>query len=264
MAYPYTFQDLAFGIGFIGVPGPTNIPTGGIWSKLSNRDDVGQYAPQAIQDACLEYSQNYSFQKLQRTTTAPVQMTNNKIAYPFSTWVNAGDIPVFGTTANPKLIPSFFMFYNVPIVGVPGYNPGIGLTYKTIDSLELMFSTPGTPAYWTRYNDQVFIAPQPNNTFFSYMRYQIQHPTVAPAAALTDTMQLDDDWRELVEFGAAMRIATNLRMLDYATQYHNILYGDPKKKGDLGLYTARVSMQENDIVSNQGMRQIRPMNARVS
>lgn len=262
MAYPYTFEDLTFGIGFTGTPGPANVPTGGIWSKLSNRNDVGKYAPQAIQDACLEFSQNYPFQGLQRTTAAPVQLVNNQISYPFSEWVSAGDIPAFGTTANPKLIPSFFMFYNVPLVGVPGYNPGIELTYKTIDSLELMFSTPGTPAYWTRFNNQVYIAPQPNNTFYSYMRYQIQHPTALPNAQLTDVMLLDDDWREIVEYGAAMRIATNLRMLDYASQYHTILYGDPKKKGDLGLYTARVSMLENDIVSSQGMRQIRPMAGR--
>lgn len=259
MPYPYTFQDLLCGIG-----NTTAAPSGGVFSKLSNRQDVIVLGPQAIQDACLEFSQNYSFQGLQRTTATPVQMTNNQIAYPFSTWINAGDIPVFGTTANPKLIPSFFMFYNVPLVGVPGYNPGIGLTYKTIDALELMFSTPGTPAYWTRFQNKVYIAPQPNNTFYSYMRYQIQHPTAAPAAALTDTVLLDDDWRELIEYGAAMRIATTLRMLDYAGQYRTTLYGDPKKPGDLGLYTARVSMQENDIVSNQGMRQIRPQNSRWS
>lgn len=259
MPYPYTFQDLAFGIGFAGTPSPGNQPTGGIFSKLSNRDDVGQYAPQAIQDACLEYSQSYIFQGLQRTTTNPVAMVANQVAYPFSTWVNAGDIPAFGTTSNPKLIPSFFMFYNFPA----DKQSGIGLTYKSIDSLELMLAIPGTPAYWTRFNNKIYIAPQPNQSFFTYMRYQIQHPTVAATAALTDIVLLDDDWRELIEYGAAMRIATNLRMLDYASQYKTLLYGDPKKPGDLGLYTARVSQQENDIVSNQGMRQIRPMNGRV-
>lgn len=260
MAYPYTFQDLTFGIGFIGTPGPSNVPTGGVYSKLSNRDDVAQYCPQAIQDACLEYSQSYIFQGLQRTTNAPVSIGPGPGALPFSTWVNVADIPVFGTTANPKLIPSFFMFYNFPA----NTQSGIGLTYKSIDSLELMLAIPGTPAYWTRFNNKVYVAPQPNQSFFTYMRYQIQHPTVAAAPALTDIVLLDDDWRELVEYGAAMRIATNLRMLDYASQYKNILYGDPKKPGDLGLYTARVSQQENDIVSNQGMRQIRPMNGRVA
>ena len=81
-----------------------------------------------------------------------------------------------------------------------------------------------------------------------------------PAAALTDVVLLDDDWRELIEFGAAMRIASNLRMLDYSEKYHTMLYGDPKKK-ELGLYTARISQLENDIVSNQGMRQLRPVTA---
>jgi hypothetical protein len=262
MAYPYTFEDLTFGIGFTGTPGPSNVPTGGIWAKLSNRNDVASFAPQAIQDACLEFSQNYAFQGLQRTTNSFVTIAQGYGPLPFSTWVNAADIPVFGTTANPKLIPSFFMFYNYPLNNPPNYNSGIGLTYKTIDALELMLQIPGTPAYWTRFNNQVYIAPQPIQQYYSYMRYQIQHPTAAPAAALTDIVLLDDDWREIIEYGAAMRIAGNLRMLDYAAQYKQTLYGDPKKPGDLGLYTARVSMQENDIVSNQGMRQIRPMNSR--
>lgn len=256
MAYPYTIQDLLFGIGQTQATA-----NGGVWNKLSQRDDVGIYGVQAIADAVLELSQSFPFNGLQRTTTAPVQMTTGVYSYPFSTWINPADIPAFGTTANPKLIPSFYMFYNVPIVGVPGYNPGIGLTYKSIDSLELMFSTPGTPAYWTRFNNLVYIAPQPNNTFYSYMRYQIQHPFSNPPV-LTDTILLDDDWREIAEYAAALRLAGNLRMLDYATQYHNTLYGDPKKRGDVGLITARVSQMENDIVSNQGLKQIRPQGRR--
>lgn len=261
MAYPYTIQDLLFGIGSTAnTPATYN---GGVWQKLSQRNDIAASGPQAIADSCLELSQSFPFAGLQRTTTNPVQMTNGIYQYPFSTWVNTGDIPtpVNQYNANPKLIPSFYMFYNVPLAGVTGYNPGIGLTYKSIDSLELMFSTPGTPAYWSRYQNQVFIAPQPNNTFYSYMRYQIQHPFKQPAL-LTDLFLLDDDWREIAEYSAAVRIAGNLRMLDYAGQYKATLYGDPKKPGDVGLITARVSQMENDTVSNQGMRQIRPMNGR--
>jgi hypothetical protein len=93
------------------------------------------------------------------------------------------------------------------------------------------------------------------------MRYQIQHPFSNPPALL-DTILLDDDWREIIEYSAALRVAGNLRMLDYSTQYHNILFGDPKKHGDVGLITARVSQMENDIVSNQGMKQIRPQSRR--
>lgn len=256
MAYPYTIQDLLFGIG--STAGNQATYNGGVYAKLSNRLDI---SPQWVADAVLELSQNFPFQGLQRTTTTPVQMVNGQYQYPFSTWVNAGDIPAFGTTANPKLIPSFYMFYNVPIAGVGGSNPGIGLTYKTIDSLELMFQTPGTPAYWSRYQNNVFIAPQPNNTFYSFMRYQIQHPFSNPPT-LTDTILIDDDFREIAEYSAAMRGAANLRMLDYAEMYHKILFGDPKKLTDLGLINARVSIMENDIVSNQGTRQMRPMNGR--
>lgn len=263
MAYPYTVQDLLYGIG-----STANTPStyyGGVWEKLSQRQDV---KPQWIADAVLDISQSYPFQGLQRTTTTPVQMTSGQFQYPFSTWINAGDAPIPIQTENPKLIPSFYMFYDVPTAGVGGQNPGIGLTYKTIDSLELMFNTPGTPAYWTRYNDSVFIAPQPNNTFFSYMRYQIQHPFPVPtgpaglAALLAATVLLPDDWREIIEYSAALRGAGNLRMLDYASQYKTTLHGDPKKPGDVGILTAKVSAMENDIVSNQGIRQIRPMGSR--
>lgn len=258
MAYPYTVQDLLAGIG-----ATTGAPTGGVWQKLSQRADVFQYGAQAIADTCLEFSQSYPFEGLQRSTTTAVQMNSGQFQYPFSTWINAADIPtpVSQYNANPKLVPSFFMYYNNPL-NTTGYNPGIGLTYKSISDLELMFGTPGTPAYWSRFNNQVFLAPQPNQQFWSYMRYQIQHPFSQPAA-LADIIMLDDDWRELIEYGAAMRVAGNLRMLDYQQSYKATLYGDPKKPGDLGLYTARVSQLENDIVSNQGLRQIRPMNSRM-
>jgi hypothetical protein len=264
MAYPYVVQDLLYGIGST-IGDPTTY-YGGVWEKLSNRDDV---KPQWIADAVLALSQSYPFQALQRTTAAPVQMTTGQYQYPFSAFVNAGDVAAPFTNENPLMIPSFYMFYNVPIPGVPGYNPGIGLTYKTIDSLELMFSTPGTPAYWTRFSNNVFIAPQPNNTFYSYMRYQIRHPFPVPTgptgitALLETVIQLPDEWREVIEYSAAMRGAGNLRMLDYATQYKNTLHGDPKKPGDIGIQTALVTAMENDIVSNQGLRQIRPMNGRM-
>lgn len=258
MAYPYTIQDLLMGIGWTSGP-----PLGGVAAKLSNRGDVITLGAQWVADAVLEYSQSFPFEGLQRTTAAPVQLLKGVFQYPFSTWVNGEDIPlpVNKFNANPKLIPSFFMFYNMPLNIPTGYNPGIGLAYKSVESLELMFNIPGTPAYWTRFNNQVLVAPNPIQNYFSYMRYQIQHPFSQPAA-LTDIIMLDDDWREIIEYGAALRGAGNLRMLDFASAYRNTLFGDPKKKGDLGLLSARVSQQENDIVSNQGMKQIRPMNGR--
>src|ERR1700692_3374271 len=147
MAYPYTVQDLLVGIG-----ANTAAPNGGVWNKLSQRADVITFGPQWIADAVVELSRDYPFIGLEQTTTTPVQLTVGTYQYPISTWLVAGD-----TIAN--LVPSFFMFYNTPLNPVTGYNPGIGLTYKSIDSLELMFSTQGTPAYWSRYGGSIYVAP---------------------------------------------------------------------------------------------------------
>jgi hypothetical protein len=48
MAYPYTIQDLLCGIG--ATPAA---PTGGVWSKLSQRQDVFMLGVQWIADALL-------------------------------------------------------------------------------------------------------------------------------------------------------------------------------------------------------------------
>jgi hypothetical protein len=245
----YIIQDLLAGIG---VPVGTQA-TGGVYAKLSNRNDVITLGPQWIADAIIELSRSYPFEDLQDTGPV-IQMTTGQYEYPLATFLNPLDV-----IASSNLVPSFYMFYNDPTNSVAGYNPGIGLTYKSIDTLELMFSTPGTPAYWSRWQGQIFIAPVPTNTYFCYMRYQKQHPFSKPAA-LTDPIMLPDEWREIAEYSAAMRGAGNLRMLDYAQGYKQILFGDPKKPGELGLIAARVSQMESDIVSNQGMRQIRPQN----
>lgn len=245
---PYTVQDLLVGVG-----ASTGAPNGGVWLKLAQRGDVVTFGPQWIADAILELSRDYPFEQLERTGPV-VQMVNGQYEYPIAFFTISGD-----TVAN--LVPSFFMYYNVPLAGVPAYNPGIGLMYKSVDSLELMFSTPGTPAYWSRWNNKIFIAPQPNNTYYSYMRYQVQHPFTTPVA-LNDPILLPDEWREIIEYAASVRGAGDLRMLDYQQSYRQILFGDPKKPSDVGLIAARVMQMESDTVSNQGMRQIRPMQRR--
>jgi len=248
----YTIQDLLCGIG-----ATTSAPTGGIWDKLSQRTDIfaTNKGSQWVADAVINLSRFYEYQDLEETGPT-VQMTTNQVAYPLSYFINPTDAIAFNAR-----VPSFYMFYNNPNTNTSGANPGIGLTYKSIDSLELMFSTPGTPAYWTRYGNQIYIAPQPNNSYYSYMRYQRQHPFSKPAA-LTDIIYLPDEWREIVEYSAAMRGAGNLRMLDYASSYKATLFGDPKKPGDLGLIKALLEQNESDTVSNQGMRAIRPLNGR--
>jgi len=246
----YTIQDLLYGIG--STAGNAATYNGGVWEKLSNRTDV---KPQWIADAVIELSRSYPFDDLQDTGPT-VQMLANVYSYPIQFFLNPADV-----IANANLIPSFYMYYLNPTAIPGGYNPGIGLSYKSIDSLELMFSTPGTPAYFARFQNRYWIAPQPNQNYFAYLRYQKQHPFSKPAA-LTDVIMLPDEWREIVEYSAALRGAGNLRMLDYATSYKTTLFGDPKKPSDVGLIAARVSQMESDIVSSQALKQIRPQNGR--
>src|ERR1035441_5774648 len=109
----YTLQDIAFGIG-----GTPSAPTGGVWSKLSQRQDLlanGVY--QWIQDSILELSRDTRFQYLERTGPqfTLVPGTNN---YNINNFLLTGD-----QNAQINLIPSLFRFFN-PYQGSGQTNAG--------------------------------------------------------------------------------------------------------------------------------------------
>lgn len=248
---PYTLQDVAFGIG-----GTPSVPTGGVWSKLSQRQDlIAQGVYQEILKAILELSRNVRFQYLERTGpqfTLVVGQNN----YPINNFLQVLDYD-----KQINLIPSFFRFFN-PYQGAGQTNAGSTILWKTIDTLELMFQTPGVPTYFTRYQGQIWLAPQPNQALIVYFRYQVQHPFSNPPVA-ADPFYLDDEWLEIAEYAAALRIANNLRMTDYANQYHTTLFGDPEfqrssgGRGMPGLIFRRITQMEGD--SESMPKQIKPM-----
>ncbi len=248
----YTMNDLLYGVG----GSPTSI-IGGVVAKLSFRQDVqSKGGLQDIADGILELSRDYRFQGLERT--GPVQtLTPGQISYPTSFFQNTADQVI--NYDNVDLVPSFYINYQTPgyAPGNSNYQAGSGLEWKSIDSLELMFNlNPGTPAYWTRYQGQVYLAPPPAGPNTAYMRYQIEHPFSQPVA-LTDSFLLPNEWREIAEYCGALRFANKVRMLDFATQYHNILYGDPNKTNDVGLVKSRITQIQGDSTSNTAMRSIR-------
>lgn len=247
----YTLQDLAFGVG-----GTPSAPTGGVWTKLAQRSDLlAQGVYQALQDGIWELSRNTRFQYLENTgpqfTLVPGQ--------------NNYDINNFLTTPDQNrqinLLPSIFRFFN-PYQGAGQTNAGSTIQWKTIDALELMFQTPGVPTYFTRYRGQLWFAPQPNQALIIYFRYQVQHPFSKPPVA-TDLFMLDDEWKEIAEYAAALRLAGNLRMMDYASMYHTTLFGDPEfqrssgGRGMPGLIFRRITQMEGD--SESMPKQIKPM-----
>ena len=249
MASLYTLQDIAFGTG--GTPA---VPTGGVCSKLSNRTDLlarGVY--QWIQDAILEISRDFRFQGLERSGPQ-FQCTAGQISYPLSDFMNV--VPGEVIT---NLMPSLFRFFN-PFTPGAGNNAGSTLKWKTIDALELMFQTPGIPTYFTRYNDLLYVAPVPDTTYTAYLRYQVEHPFSDPPVA-SDPFLLPNEWKEIIEYAAALRGATVLRLLDYSSQYHSTLFGDPEfqrssgGRGQPGLIARRKTQMETDGTSM--MRSIR-------
>lgn len=250
---PYTLNDIAFGVN-----GSDTAPTGGVWALLSQRQDLianGIY--QWIGEALLEMSRNFRFQGLERTGPE-FTLIPHQVSYAITNFVNPADLPVI-----VNLIPSFFRYFS-PLNSV-GANAGSTLAWKTINALELMFNTPGVPTYFTRYQDAIWVAPRPNQALVTYMRYQIEHPFSMsfgkPEPSPDDAFLLPNEWKDIIEFAAAQRGAVVLRMLDYAGQYHNVLYGDPEfqrssgGRGNPGLIHRRISQMEGDSTSM--MKQIR-------
>ena len=249
----YTLQDIAFGVG-----GTPTTPTGGVWALLSQRQDLianGIY--QWIGETLLELSRDFRFQGLERTGPN-FTLIPNQVSYAITNFVNPNDLPVI-----VNLIPSFFRYFSP--LNSTGANAGSNLAWKTIDALELMFHTPGVPTYFTRYQDAILVAPNPNQAYVTYLRYQIEHPfeqiNGVPVPSPTDAFLLPNEWKDIVEFSAAQRGAVVLRMLDYAAQYKGIIFGDPEFQrtsggaGNPGLIHRRISQMEGDSISM--MRQIR-------
>jgi len=244
-----TLQDLAWGIG-----ATSGAPTGGVWDCLTQRQDLEPKIYQWIADSILELSRDYRFNLLEKTGPL-VSLIAGQASYDYSYFT------ILASKDIPNLVPSFYIYYEPYPPTSINNNPGTVLQYKTIDSLELMFNTPGTPAYWSRFENKIWIAPVPIQAYYGYMRYQKQSPFSSPPIA-TDPYLMPDEWREIVEYAAAMRGAIKLRMLDYAAQYHTILFGDPEFQrssggtGQPGLIARRVTQIESDSTSQ--MRQLRP------
>jgi hypothetical protein len=178
-------------------------------------------------------------------------------SYDLDQFLEAQDV---GRVAN--VIPSLFRYF-LPYTPIFGrVNAGSELIWKTIDALELLFNSPGVPAYFTRYGTQIMIAPIPQDSFPIFLRYQVEHPFSNPPTG-GDPFLLDNDWREIAEYAAAERGATVLRMMDYAAQYHTTLFGDPEferttgGKGMPGIIFRKITQIETD--SQAHMKSIRPM-----
>lgn len=219
-----------------------------------------------VTKAVLELSGDYWFQGLQNTGPY-FYFTPGTYSYAQTNFLQPAD-----TTSEIRKVASFFMYYQAGLASPPppnlvggGVNAGVVLKYRSMDSIENSLNTQAIPAYWGRFSGLVYIAPCPNQNYLSYMRYQKAHPfpNAGTVNAGNDTIYLDDDWQEIVEYAAAYRGAISIRLMDYAAQYRQVLYGDPKavdaggRRIDLGLIYSRTAQYERDVTTSVRSLKIR-------
>lgn len=226
----------------------------GITDALAGKVVSNLVMQRAIQRTTWELSGSYGMQGLQRNGPfVRLQAANSQ--YSPSFFMLPAD-----ATLDLRMVNSFFMYYDQAISNPPPFllgaaNAGVQLKYRSINTLENTMNITSIPNYWTRHNGIIYVAPVPQYSYLCYMRYQHEHPFSDPVAD-GDVMFFDDDWQDIVEYAAAMRIAWNTRLLDIYGNMRTMLYGDPKavdaggRRIDLGLIYSRTNQYERDSTTS--------------
>lgn len=223
----------------------------GITSLLVGRTVAQAVMLEAIRKAVLEFTEDYKHPLLE-VTGPTVQLVPFQNIYTPQFFTGETD-----TALDVSKVNSFF-FYNNPYL-VPSStnsiaNSGYDLKFRTMKDIEVLLNIPGLPIYWSRNNNQIYIASMPDNAYSVYMRFQIQHPAsdVLNGFTLTTQVMMADAWMEIVEYAAAMRIAPQVNLADKKVELHTSLYGDKQFQtssgieGAPGLIFQRTSQRNRD------------------
>jgi hypothetical protein len=155
--------------------------------------------------------------------------------------------------------------YDITDIADWGYylNPGSTsvpwrtLKYRRKPTVDLYVPISAPPVYWNRYGspigispgNELTIGPTPNATYISQMFFKVRHPYTVN---LYDSpIYLPDSWNEVIEYGAALRIAQANNSTEQVQVIKGILYGDPTGRGEPGLIKARVQQMERDAMHNE-------------
>lgn len=238
----------------------------GIGILLMGRPVTQTTVLENIRKAVLEYSEDYKHPLLE-VTGPTVELVPYQNAYAPSFFTGEVD-----TALDVNKVNSFWI-YNSPFVAPSPTNgltnSGYDLKFRSIDAIEVLLNIPGLPLYWTRNNNQIYIASMPDNNYSMYMRFQTQHPhsDTVNGFALNTVIQMADTWQEIVEYGAAMRCAQGINLSSKTTELHTRLYGDQKFQtssgieGAPGLIFQRTSQRNRDQTTT--MRRFRLRMGRV-
>jgi hypothetical protein len=232
----------------------------GIVAKFGGRGNFGPAASssalyvQPAQQAIQELTETYEFEELK--VPSPIVAINQGVStYPISAFIPTGqltwditDIFDWGFWLNPGSQVGPFRIMKYRRVG-------------TVDYYQFGTTAPAPPVYFSRFgspwgiagpNGNLVIGPIPDNTYFSFMRFKARHPFTP--TVFDSPIYMPDSWQEIVEYATCLRLAIGEGAEKYIGIFKNILYGDPKRPGDLGLLKAREAQMERD--ANHNERQI--------
>jgi hypothetical protein len=223
----------------------------GVKQLLMNRPIQESVMLDALCKATLELTSEYKHPLLEDTGPT-VQLVPFQNAYAPNYFLNAPENGLDISKVN-----SFF-FYDNPFIPPSATNnqtnSGYNLKYRSFDAIENLLNIPGSPIYWARNNNQIYIASMPDQAYDVYMRYQTQHPGTTAVGGFLATQQImmADEWREILEYAAALRIAPQINLSGKRTELREALYGDQKFQqssgieGAPGLIFQRTSQRNRD------------------
>jgi hypothetical protein len=234
----------------------------GIQSLLMNRSVADSIRLEATRKAVLELTEDYKHPLLEATGPT-VQFTAYTNSYSPNFFLNSGDADLDVSKVN-----SFFMYTNPfspPSSINTETNSGYDLKFRSFDSIEVLLNIAGLPMYWSRNNNQLLIASMPDDSYYTYMRYQKQHPNSDTVNGFTDDTEImmADSWQEILEYATALRIAPFVNLSNKKDELHTSLYGDQKFQtssgieGAPGLIFQRTSQRNRDQVTTQRRLRLR-------
>jgi hypothetical protein len=252
----------------VNTPGGTTITINdlipGVQAALQNRADVSESQPNPamrpskwLKDSIKEITESYQFEEL-RVVGPPVNLS----------------VPVGGTATSVPLGPYPLSTYPIsqflrpgddytlledPVIFIdfPSNQIGYPMNYMTPKAIQPLLNIPGgVPFIYSRFGSNFWFGVAAGQTFTVFLPYQRRHPFV-DSNLTSSPVYLPASWHDILEFAAAERGAVVNRWNDQATFLHNLLYGDPRGKGNVGLIAERILQQERDM--QKSTRQLVPM-----
>ena len=223
----------------------------GIAGLLMNRTVANATMLEALRKATLELTSDYTHPLLEATGPI-VQFVAYQNTYSPNYFLQSGDVNLDVTK-----VKSFWIYndpYAPPSPTNLQTNAGYDLKFRSPDAIEVLLNVPALPVYWSRNNNQILIASMPDNAYYTYMRYQKQHPNSETVNGFTTGTQImmADEWQEILEYAAAVRLAPQINLSGKRVELREALYGDQKFQtsagieGAPGLIFQRTSQRNRD------------------